>query len=480
MNGLPPRRTGFDSRRVIACGNDVGRRSWSTGFLGDLPFPPPLYFGAAPYTPHFTLISSQDFDLRVAQTSPITHPIRLNNSPCVRDREAQGDKGDTDTRTKYSDAVTRRDLNWRSVFSYVCPMDLTLLTTHLPRKQTVLNFHWGLSRIFACGNRAGRCRWSAGFLGISSFPRLFIPALLRTHLTYPTSALKTSCLCSGVVCEHLQSFIDFTYGHNDGLFQQDNAPCHMPKLSSTGSRNILKSSNDYCGHLVRPIRIFQPASRTIRCADARSLIFSPRWSLLSPLVSLLYSRLSLKLQPPIPSRLGGPTLFYISRPDRLESSPHPEQLGLFVLSAGRWACLYCRQAVGLVCTVGRQLGLFVLSAGSWACLYCRQAVGLVCTVGRQLGLFVRSAGRWACLYCRQAVGLVCTVGRQLGLFVLSAGSWACLYCRQAAGLVWTVGRQLGLFALSAGSWACLHCRQAVGLNVSSTARSLDTVQVARG
>ncbi|KAJ8875286.1 hypothetical protein PR048_023181 [Dryococelus australis] len=40
----------------------------------------------------------------------------------------------------------------------------------------------GRSRIFASGNRAGRCRWSAGFLGDLQFPRLFIPALLYTRV----------------------------------------------------------------------------------------------------------------------------------------------------------------------------------------------------------------------------------------------------------------------------------------------------------
>ncbi|KAJ8885389.1 hypothetical protein PR048_011586 [Dryococelus australis] len=42
---LPPRRTGFDSRR----GNRARRCCWSAGFLGDLPFPTPLHSGAAPY-----------------------------------------------------------------------------------------------------------------------------------------------------------------------------------------------------------------------------------------------------------------------------------------------------------------------------------------------------------------------------------------------------------------------------------------------
>ncbi|KAJ8896818.1 hypothetical protein PR048_002164 [Dryococelus australis] len=46
----------------------------------------------------------------------------------------------------------------------------------------------------AYGNRAGRCCWSAGFLGDLPFPYPFIPALLHTRLTSPTSAIKTSIL----------------------------------------------------------------------------------------------------------------------------------------------------------------------------------------------------------------------------------------------------------------------------------------------
>ncbi|KAJ8871562.1 hypothetical protein PR048_027888 [Dryococelus australis] len=42
----------------------------------------------------------------------------------------------------------------------------------------------GSLSIFACGNRGGRCRWSAGFFfsGISRFPCPFVPVLLHTHL----------------------------------------------------------------------------------------------------------------------------------------------------------------------------------------------------------------------------------------------------------------------------------------------------------
>ncbi|KAJ8866909.1 hypothetical protein PR048_032771 [Dryococelus australis] len=42
--------------------NGAGRCRWSAGFLGDLPFPPPFHFGAAPYSTNFTLIGSQELD----------------------------------------------------------------------------------------------------------------------------------------------------------------------------------------------------------------------------------------------------------------------------------------------------------------------------------------------------------------------------------------------------------------------------------
>ncbi|KAJ8880212.1 hypothetical protein PR048_016678 [Dryococelus australis] len=40
------------------------------------------------------------------------------------------------------------------------------------------------SRISACGNRAGRCRWSTGFIGDLPFPPPCIPALFCTHLSF--------------------------------------------------------------------------------------------------------------------------------------------------------------------------------------------------------------------------------------------------------------------------------------------------------
>ncbi|KAJ8882503.1 hypothetical protein PR048_014314 [Dryococelus australis] len=57
-------RTGFNPRpghRIFASENRAGRRRWSAGFIGDIPFPPPLNSGAAPYSLHSPLIGSHDF-----------------------------------------------------------------------------------------------------------------------------------------------------------------------------------------------------------------------------------------------------------------------------------------------------------------------------------------------------------------------------------------------------------------------------------
>ncbi|KAJ8890803.1 hypothetical protein PR048_010312 [Dryococelus australis] len=73
-----PRSISYLDRRLLAshlcepglipggftCGNRGGRCRWSAGSLGDLPFPPPLHCGAAPYSPRFTLIEYQDLDIK--------------------------------------------------------------------------------------------------------------------------------------------------------------------------------------------------------------------------------------------------------------------------------------------------------------------------------------------------------------------------------------------------------------------------------
>ncbi|KAJ8878841.1 hypothetical protein PR048_019430 [Dryococelus australis] len=53
------------SLRSFASRNRARRCSWSAGFLGNLPFPPPLHFGTAVYSPHFTFIGSQDLAVKI-------------------------------------------------------------------------------------------------------------------------------------------------------------------------------------------------------------------------------------------------------------------------------------------------------------------------------------------------------------------------------------------------------------------------------
>ncbi|KAJ8880004.1 hypothetical protein PR048_020626 [Dryococelus australis] len=71
----PP--TEFDSRRGrsrnFACGNRAGRCLWSAGFFfGELPFPTLLHSNAAPYSHSFTLIDSQDLDVK-SRSNIFTH-----------------------------------------------------------------------------------------------------------------------------------------------------------------------------------------------------------------------------------------------------------------------------------------------------------------------------------------------------------------------------------------------------------------------
>ncbi|KAJ8887410.1 hypothetical protein PR048_013625 [Dryococelus australis] len=50
--------------RFSVAKNCAGRCRWSDGFFEDLPFPPPFHLGTAPYSPRFTLIGSQEFDVK--------------------------------------------------------------------------------------------------------------------------------------------------------------------------------------------------------------------------------------------------------------------------------------------------------------------------------------------------------------------------------------------------------------------------------
>ncbi|KAJ8877574.1 hypothetical protein PR048_022029 [Dryococelus australis] len=79
-----------------------------------------------------------------------------------------------------------------------------------PTKAIRAQFPAGSLRIFACGNRARRSRWSAGFLGDLQFPPPFHSGAAQYPLKSPSSACKTSMLravqVSSLTCDtrHIQ------------------------------------------------------------------------------------------------------------------------------------------------------------------------------------------------------------------------------------------------------------------------------------
>ncbi|KAJ8874133.1 hypothetical protein PR048_024975 [Dryococelus australis] len=146
---LPPRRTGFDSRRgrprIFACMNHAGRCRWLAGFLGDLPSPPgSCNPGAGPYSSHFTLIGSQGHVVKSSpnlsthslsqfsiSTPPLLMMFTINNQrrvsaavcTCVhsklRVRKANGD-GATCGQRLYTGNHDVRKLTWHCGDACVC------------------------------------------------------------------------------------------------------------------------------------------------------------------------------------------------------------------------------------------------------------------------------------------------------------------------------------------------------------------------
>ncbi|KAJ8890224.1 hypothetical protein PR048_009732 [Dryococelus australis] len=62
---LPPGEPGSIPGGVRMCESCPDDAAVRRVFLGDLPFPPPLHSGAAPYTPRFSLIGSQELDVHI-------------------------------------------------------------------------------------------------------------------------------------------------------------------------------------------------------------------------------------------------------------------------------------------------------------------------------------------------------------------------------------------------------------------------------
>ncbi|KAJ8870612.1 hypothetical protein PR048_029635, partial [Dryococelus australis] len=161
--------------RILACGNRGKRCRWSTGFLGDLMYPPFSHSGAAPYSLRFTRISSRDLDwmgytfteLKSKTLRPITKLATCSAELwCARRCEVDLPRGEA-----------TRVLNFPGFVYSIRPSQATLPGPG--------------QRIFASVNRAIRCRWSADFLGDLTFPPPFHSGASPYSLQSPSSALKS-------------------------------------------------------------------------------------------------------------------------------------------------------------------------------------------------------------------------------------------------------------------------------------------------
>ncbi|KAJ8890393.1 hypothetical protein PR048_009901 [Dryococelus australis] len=109
----------------------------------------------------------------------------------IEELEIQTDAAEAFKRSAKSTFIS--DADWEQIATSV---DITMRQdpARLPLRQTGFNTQPGHSRIFACGNRAGRYRWSGGFLEDLPFPPSFHSRAAPYSPESPSSPLKLSLL----------------------------------------------------------------------------------------------------------------------------------------------------------------------------------------------------------------------------------------------------------------------------------------------
>ncbi|KAJ8869035.1 hypothetical protein PR048_030586 [Dryococelus australis] len=167
----PPTQTVFDSRQ-----GSTGRCHMSVGFLGDLPFPPNLHSGAVPYSPRFTLIGSQD----------LADDKEMGNGDLHRREFSQGSETQRFLTHVSIKSNVRTGASLQSVLGATVSERLDCSP---PIEANMDQSRPGHSQIFASRNHAGRCRRSAGFLGVLPFP-------LPLHSGAPPFSLHSTLISS--------------------------------------------------------------------------------------------------------------------------------------------------------------------------------------------------------------------------------------------------------------------------------------------
>ncbi|KAJ8883417.1 hypothetical protein PR048_015260 [Dryococelus australis] len=190
-------REGCQSESAQLPGDAAGRR----GSLGDLQFLPPFRSGAAPYSPRVTLIGSKDHAVK-SRPNLSTHSVAPGGddsrlSACTTVPRA----------CKMIAELQRFDSgSWRQEtrgeILAMSPFRLLIFEFNpdrLPPRESGFNSR-PRHRIFAFGNRAGRCRWSVGFLGDLPLLPHFHSGADPYSPQSPSSALKTTLLYATIQC----------------------------------------------------------------------------------------------------------------------------------------------------------------------------------------------------------------------------------------------------------------------------------------
>ncbi|KAJ8865946.1 hypothetical protein PR048_033469 [Dryococelus australis] len=133
---------------------------------------PPFHSGAAPYSPHFTLIGSQDLDVK---SRPHIFPLTTNFCSGKCPRNTMRDQGQ-EARERYGRQLHARLAPHRSYAQGV-----QCFRHYSPLTEIRFDSGRGRSPDFRVWNRPGRCRWSAWFLGGLPFP----PALVFQRCSIP-------------------------------------------------------------------------------------------------------------------------------------------------------------------------------------------------------------------------------------------------------------------------------------------------------
>ncbi|KAJ8886209.1 hypothetical protein PR048_012418 [Dryococelus australis] len=152
--------------RIFARGNLAGRCHWSAGFLGNLPFPPPLHSGARSYSPQSTASAFKASLLRATHSNQRL-PLIVNGEPRMAGCWNK-------LQCTLNDSCMAR-----------------LLTSNLG--EPGIRYPAGSSGFPLFGNVVGHCCWPVGFLGDISFPPpFFIPSLASSFAVFMTSQLTSA------------------------------------------------------------------------------------------------------------------------------------------------------------------------------------------------------------------------------------------------------------------------------------------------